>query len=507
MLQKNQATEKPVPMHNRQFFLFVAAVLLAGLPWSRGAAPNDAVARAMAGVDEGVARAEADPTRPTYHFRAPARWMNDPNGPIYHQGYYHLFYQLNPYADDWGHMHWGHARSRDLVRWQHLPVALWPSEEQGEEHVFSGCATTTTKGQPLIFYTSIAKGKSAETHAEQWAAIGDKDLMRWQKHPKNPILTEALHGTTKVYDWRDPFVFQHRGVTYLVLGGNLNERKGGQAVVTLYRAEDPGLTQWKYLGVLFTHPNPKVVNIECPNFFKLEDRWVLIVSPHGPVEYFLGDFDVPNAKFNVRQSGTLDVSGSYYAPNSLVDFRGRRVMWGWVRGFQGGRGWNGCLSLPRVLSLDSNDGLLQKPAQELKKLRTDHFRLADAELNPEVHEIAGLRGDCLEIYAELELYKAAAVQLQLRRSEDGTRSVPITFDGAQLDVAGEKVPIQIQPGHKTLKLHLFLDKSTLELFVDDRAAMTRVLYPPENDLGVALSAAAGVARVRSFHAWKMRPIW
>jgi beta-fructofuranosidase len=138
----------------------------------------------MASVAEAVPRAEADPTRPVYHFRPPAYWMNDPNGPIYHKGYYHMFYQHNPYGDQWGNMHWGHARSRDLVRWEHLPIALWPSKEVGEEHVFSGCALINNQGQPMIFYTSIAQGKSAGEYAEQWAAIGDDSLIHWQNiHP------------------------------------------------------------------------------------------------------------------------------------------------------------------------------------------------------------------------------------------------------------------------------------------------------------------------------------
>jgi beta-fructofuranosidase len=103
--------------------------------------PNPAIDRATQGVAAALMRAAADSTRPVYHFRPPAQWMNDPNGVIFHEGWYHIFYQHNPYGDNWGHMHWGHARSRDLVDWDHLPIALWPSLELGEEHCFSGCAT------------------------------------------------------------------------------------------------------------------------------------------------------------------------------------------------------------------------------------------------------------------------------------------------------------------------------------------------------------------------------
>ena len=359
----------------------------------------------------------------------------------------------------------------------------------------------------MIFYTSIHTNRPAETYAEQWAALGDKELLNWQKHPSNPILHERLHGGAKIYDWRDPFIFAHKGATYMVLGGNLNERKGGQAVVTIYRAENEALTQWNYLGVLFTHPNPNVVNIECPNFFKLGEKWVLIVSPHGPVEYFVGDFNPVTAKFVPQQTGILDDGGNLYAPNSMQDSHGRRVLWGWIKGFEPGRGWNGALTLPRILSLGPGNQLEQRPAHELRKLRADHFRMSDFTLNGRANPVAGLTGDCLELYVELELLHSAAVQLQVRRSQDGARFIPITFDGGQLIVAGTKAPLELLPGERTLKLNVFLDKSVMELFVNDRACYTRVIQPNSEDIGVALGASAGTARIRSFHAWKMRSIW
>lgn len=465
--------------------------------------PNPAIDKAMASVEQGILRAAADPTLPSYHFHAPAFWMNDPNGPVYFQGYYHMFYQHNPYADTWGQMHWGHARSRDLVHWQRLPIALWPSEERGEEHVFSGCSVIGPKNQPLIIYTSIARGKPAETYAEQWAAVGDKNLITWQKHPANPIMTEQLHGGTKVYDWRDPFIFHHKGVTYAVLGGNLNERKGGQAVVNLYRARNEGLTKWEYLGVLFQHPDPKVVNIECPNFFELDNRWVLVVSPHGPVEYFVGDFDLSTFKFRPQQRAVLDEGGNYYAPNSMIAPRGRRIMWGWVNGFQPGHGWNGCLTLPRVLSIGAEGQLLQKPAGELKKLRSSHFRMSDFSLESTTHDIVGVKGDALELYLDVELLGSSSFTVNLRRSDDGSRSIPISFDGTKLEVAGAKAPFQLLPRERTLKLDIFLDHSVLEVYANDRRCFTRVIYPEATDLGVGLTAVDGTVRIRSLHAWKM----
>src|SRR5262249_32779114 len=135
------------------------------------------------------------------------------------------------------------------------------------------------------------------------------------------------------------------------------------------RAENDDLTEWKYLGVLFQHPDKDVKNIECPNFFKLGDRWVLIVSQGQPVQYFVGSLDGATMKFAAQTRGVMDY-GNYYAPNCLADASGRRILWGWVNGFKGGLGWNGCLTLPRVLSLASDGTLRQRPAPEVAKLRT-----------------------------------------------------------------------------------------------------------------------------------------
>src|SRR5205807_1921071 len=120
---------------------------------------------------------------------------------IYHHGAYHLFFQHNPYGDQWGHMHWGHFRSRDLVKWERLPIALWPSTSLGEEHCFSGCAVSDSGGRLTLIYTSI----SSKRPPEQWAAVADDDKDTvFHKHPGNPLLTLSVHGDLAVEDWRDP---------------------------------------------------------------------------------------------------------------------------------------------------------------------------------------------------------------------------------------------------------------------------------------------------------------
>jgi len=359
----------------------------------------------------------------------------------------------------------------------------------------------------MIFYTSVALGKDPALVSEQWAALGDDNLITWQKHPANPILTDKLHGDTKIYDWRDPFIFHDHNHTYLVLGGNLNHAKGGQAVVNLYQAQNEELTQWKYLGVLFHHPDPTAINVECPNFFKVGKRWVLVLSTYGKVQYFLGDFDSAEHQFKAQQQGTLDYSNNFYAPNCMEDAKGRRILWGWVKDFKGGLGWNGCLTLPRILSINAKGELEQEPAPELKKLRGQHFKTANLPLPYSKPLVPAVSGKELELNLELELGSANVAGLKVRRSDDGRRAISIRYDGHQLDVAGEKVPLTLANGETRLHLHIFLDRSVLEVYANHRACITRVIDGAEKDQGVELFAEGGQARIHSLDAWSMETIW
>jgi beta-fructofuranosidase len=458
------------------------------------------LARAETSVQAAGKRVRDDPERPVYHLLPPANWMNDPNGPVFWKGWYHVFYQHNPYGDSWGNMHWGHWRSKDLVRWEQQPIALGPSLAQGEDHVFSGCAAVTRDGQLMLCYTSIGPRLP-----EQWAAVPeDDDLVKWKKHPGNPLLTEELHGETRVHEWRDPFVFCAAGQTYMVLGGNLNASKGGEAVVNVYRAEKDDLTAWKYLGVLFRHPDKGVANVECPLFFPLGKKWVLVTSQGRPVHWFAGSLDEKAMRFTAETRGATDY-GDYYAPNCLEDPKGRRVLWGWVQGFRPGRGWNGCLTLPRVLALDAGNRLVQSPAPELEKLRRDPFpHVEGVTLNDSFRVLDGVRGDTMEIRAAFEPGDATSFGLRVRRSADGKNGVVIRCDGKQIDAAGAKAPLPA--GQKAVELRVFLDRCVLEVYAGGEC-LTRVVYPGKDDLGVEAFAQGGTATLRRLEAWPMGSIW
>lgn len=467
-----------------------------------------AIAQAMASVAAATPRAQADPTRPIYHFCPPANWMNDPNGTIYHNGYYHLFYQHNPYGDAWGHMHWGHARSTDLVHWEQLPIALWPSKELGEEHCFSGCAGVDGEGRPILIYTMVAPGNHDERPAnEQWAALGDADWISWQKHPANPVLSLKTHGGPSFRgDWRDPFLFTEAGRTFLVIGGDYDDVAG----VALYEATDNTLVNWHYHKLLYQQPRTERRFLECPNFFKVDGKWVLLHSPYNPIEYVVGDFDLNTLTFTPTVEGVLDPGFStvpnFYASNILYDDAGRCILLGWARGFATGRGWNGCLALPRILTIGPDGRPQQTPIPQLQGLRNHRYHLTDTPLDSTSHVHPDLQGDVLELQVLLEPGDGK-VLLRLRRSTDGRRSVDVTYDGAVLTVAGTPTPLELGVD-EPLKLHVFLDKTLLEVFVNGgRIAVTRVIEAPVEDIGVELVAQDGVASIIALEVWSLQSIW
>jgi len=489
----------------------ILALSLATLSFASAASladfTNEAIARAAAAMQAAVPRAQSDPAHPIFHVTAPAQWINDPNGPIYYKGRYHLFYQLHPFSDGSGPKYWGHARSRDLVKWETLPIALAPSTDAGEAEVWSGCCTINGQGQPMIFYTSIAPGKSAQTHAEQWAAIGNDDLITWRKVPANPVLTEALHEGRKIYDWRDPFIFRHKNRTFMVLGGNLNEAKGGQAVVNIYEAETADLLQWKYRGILYQISDPRARTAECPNFFKLGDRWVLFVSPYGKVQYFVGDFDPDTCRFQAHTNGLLDVGPHFYAPNTMQVPDGRRLVWGWVNGFPGGHGWNGCLSLPRLLSLPRDGQLRQSPAPELTRLRGKAVEWRNIRLGPVLRPLTLPQTSTLETRAEIDLESTEAILLTLKSAAGDARPVTIKLSRGESSMRDADVSLTLDKSKRDLTLRIFVDRSVLEVFANETICATKVISPLDAGATLEIQPQGGTALAKRIQCWPMKSIW
>ncbi|HLH55545.1 MAG TPA: glycoside hydrolase family 32 protein [Verrucomicrobiae bacterium] len=469
-----------------------------------GETGEGALTRAAAAVQAATPQAQADPAHPIFHVTAPAQWINDPNGPIFHNGYYHLFYQLHPYSDKDGTKYWGHVRSRDLAKWEHLPIALAPLNDRGEEAVWSGCCTLNRARQPMIFYTSIAIGKSAFDHAEQWAAVGDTDLIRWQRSTANPVLSEALHGDKKIYDWRDPFVFHEAGRTFLVTGGHIARQ--GEAAVNIYEAQNRELTQWRYQGVLFKIPDAPTA--ECPNFFRLGNQWVLFVSPYGKVQYFIGDFDLKSCRFTQRKQGLVDYGPNFYAPNTMLLDNGNRITWGWINGFPGGHGWNGCLSLPRRLSIDPDGELRQRPAPELAALRGPQAAWRNLALADSAQRLSLPGAGSLEILLNLDFGNAKALVIELKPRAAESSPVTIHCGPEGLTVGKETAPARWLRGHgKNGELRIFVDRSVLEVVANEKEWVTKTISPLAADSELLVRSEGGRATLKLAKAWPMRTIW
>ncbi|MZQ85364.1 glycoside hydrolase family 32 protein [Paenibacillus sp. 5J-6] len=454
-----------------------------------------------------------DRYRPRYHFTAQRNWMNDPNGPFQRDGVYHLFYQHNPSKPEWGDIHWGHATSTDLVNWTHKPIALAPSRELGEVHVFSGCSVVN--GDEVIqFYTSIGDGDRNPTNgAQQWMSRGT-DMTTWVKPDINPVLTAMIHGELDVTEWRDPFVWREQDGWRMLLGGSA-EGKGSSFI---YRSED--LENWSYIGIF--HQGDEQI-WECPHIFRFGDKAVVFYSPSKQVRYISGTFSGDKLT-DVRKHGTVDYSGfeGYYASTGFVDEQGRRVMHGWI---PEGRGeefpvflnWAGALALPRIVELKENGAIAMVPVPELETLRGEKFGLENIRAKQDPVN-TGVRSTCFESLLTVdrtELEKGelvVSVFVSPCRSERTDVRLNLKANTVEIDRSKSslfpnvhKTPVrgELPAGESTVNLRIFADQSIIEVFVDDETCLTARAYPSlEDSDGFEISSSSELV-VSRMDIWKM----
>jgi len=460
----------------------------------------------------------ADLQRPRYHFLPPANWMNDPNGPVFWKGKYHLFYQHNPYAPFHGGrsgtMHWGHAVSKDLVYWTHLPIALAPTPGgPDKDGVYSGCAIDNN-GVPTIIYTGV----SPEV---QCIATSDDGMITWEKYAGNPIVDSPPKGLD-VMGFRDPCVWKEKDGWYMLIGSGI---KGVGGTALLYKSKD--LINWEYLHPLCVGDKEKTgIMWECPDFFPLGNKYVLLVSVLGTTLYFVGTY--ADHKFHPEVQGNTSFGGHYYAARSMIDGEGRRILFGWITegrsaAAQWASSWSGVQALPRVLSLREDGALKMEPVPELKVLRGKHYRYEDIRVTPASSSLLrSIQGDCLEIEMELDLGDAKESGLKVRCSPGNAEETLIFYDRGKksLNVNRERsslypdvrrgiqgVPLELA-NCENLNLHIFLDRSVVEVFANNRFCLNSRIYPSRVDsLGIGLFARGGSAKLKSMSIWEIKSIW
>ena len=467
------------------------------------------------------AKLQADPHRPTYHFVTPegSCYPFDPNGALFWRGKYHLCYI---FQDERGHC-WGHASSTDLVHWRFHPPALVPGPGDPDRGIFSGNAFVGKEGQAVMLYHGVGVGNCIATCTED-------DLVNWTKLPMNPIVPSPKEGDPDFGKYRswDPHGWLEEDTYYAVFGGN---------PATLFKADE--LASWTFVGPLLPHDMPGVdadEDISCPDLFPLGDKHVLLCISHNRgCRYYLGRFE--DEAFHPESHHRMNwPGGTCFAPESLLDGRGRRIMWAWVLDRRTGTqvresGWSGTMSLPRVLSLGTDGTLRIEPPEELRGLRRNHRRLSDVSIGPDAETpVQGVRGDCLELALEIEPGNATEFGVKVRCSPGGeeqtivslrpsARCLRIDVADSSLDagikhhafcmkaqnptVTAQEAPFELAPG-ESLRLRLFLDRSILEVFANERQCVTQRIYPTRPDsVGVSLFSRGGSTTVRSVDAWDM----
>lgn len=476
--------------------------------------------------------------RPQYHFSPARNWSNDPNGMVYYQGEYHLFYQYNPNDVVWGPMHWGHAVSKDLIHWEHLPIALEPDDELGM--IFSGSAVVDKNdtsgffagGEGLVaIYTTHLERK--EGPLQQQAIAFSKDNGRsWTKYEGNPVIKN--YG---VADFRDPKVFWHEVSEKWVMVVTCHDR------VRFYNS--PNLKDWNYLSEFGQEIGIHAEAWECPDLIKLpvesegetasaarNEKWLLEVGDiRGgesgvAVQYFIGEFDGQKFESDYDRSFFVDHGQDIYALQSWSNLPDEREIWlGWMNniGYMSKiptTGWRGMMSIPRELSL-KDDGarikLVQKPVKELQNLREEFFSAENIELkNSKKIEF---EEQSFEIKAELDFNQAEEVVFALHKSKEQESLLKLNRKENKIIVdlsnSGNtdfdetfllKKEIEYNFKEK-VEVNIFADRSSLEVFIDGgEVSITNLVFPEETAEEIEVRTR-GKAKIDRLAVYKLNSIW
>lgn len=464
-----------------------------------------------------VERAERDRHRPAFHFVSPAAWLNDPNGLTQRDGWYHLFYQYNPTAPVHHRIHWGHARSTDLVHWEHLPIALEPSDGPDAGGCWSG-VLVDDDGVPTLVYSGHHDGVELAC-----VATGDEDLVEWTKDAANPVIA-ARPADLDLVAFRDHCVWREDGRWRQIVGSGI---RGVGGTALLYESDD--LRSWRYVGPLLVGDHTAQERTaddwtgtmwECIDLFRVDDADALVFSAwddevtHHPLYWsgtYRGDTFAPTALHR------LDLGGRFfYAPQSFRDESGRRIMFGWM---QEGRsdaaavaaGWSGVMSLPRVVTARPDGSLHQAPAPEIELLREP--LLFDGDAGEVASRVAGIQLD-LELGVRLE--DGGSVELTVLATPDGAertvyrlerrggeahlsldRGSSSLDDGTDAKRLSGAVPLE---DGDTVRLRVLVDHSALEAFANGVPLAARA-YPTRDDAtGVSVAFDRAQASMR---AWPM----
>ena len=443
--------------------------------------------------------------RPLFHLSPRTGWLNDPNGFSFYKGQYHLFYQYNPYNTVWGPMHWGHAVSSDLLHWEYLPCVMAPDEAYDIGGVFSGSAVTLDDGRQLLMYTGVTDDLfKRDSNPMQVQCVATGDGLTYTKYEGNPVIgVEDIPSGSDPRDFRDPKVWRREDGSFRAICANRSEDGSGQILLF----ESPDGFHWKRKKIFLKNENRYGLMWECPDFFTLDGRGVLLLSPmdmlpegfefhngNGNV-CFLGKYDDENETFEPDHVQAIDSGIDFYASQTMLAPDGRRIMIGWMQNPDGSsyrvtpRPWYGQMTVPREIFL--KDGRLwQQPIRELMNLRKNEVIYKDVKVDNECR-LEGVKGRTIDLTVRIRPEDAENpyhkfilrfamtgefyTQLSFRYKENVLK-LDRKFSGSRRAVINQRRCL-VKTRSEELKLRVILDRYSVEVFINDgEQAMTALLY-------------------------------
>ncbi len=463
--------------------------------------------------------------RPAFHLSPMTGWMNDPNGFSYYNGKYHMFYQYNPYETNWGPMHWGHAVSEDMLQWEHLPAALAPDQEYDNAGgCFSGSAEVLSDGRQLLMYTGVAREEQEDGSMvdiqTQCMAVGDG--VSYTKYAGNPVLTAAdlPEGASRI-DFRDPKMWKvEDGTFYCVVGSRPAD---GSGQILLYESADG--FGWKFNQILIQNRNRYGKMWECPDFFELDGKWVLLTSPQDVqadgLSFGCGNISIAvighmdeNEKFVEESIQSIDYGIDFYAPQTTKTPDGRRVMIGWMQNWDtcsvrmDDAKWYGQMSCPRELAIQDGK-LIQKPVRELEQCYTKKTEYENVIVDKKLQldDVCGRTVDLtieLEAENEKELYHSFTISVAaddqfhsdiVFRPFEKTVEIDRTCCGTRRAALNQK-KCHVNTENGKLKLRIVLDRYSAEVFVNDGEQVLTMTYYTELCADQITFEALGSAKMK-----------
>ena len=446
-----------------------------------------------------------DPHRPEFHAIPPAHWANEPHGLVYHEDRYHMFYQYNPSGPYWAHIHWGHMSTDNLVGWDHHPIAKAPEPGFDSYGIWSGDAVVDNNTLKTI-YTGVDGARAGVGLAEM------RDYGDFEKDFRNPLF-RLPDGNYE--DFRDPYVWREGDTWYLTIGTGVPQ--GGGGVALLYRSDD--LINWEFRGEMKGEGNPDESGEywEMPMLKQLtDDIYYFGVTdlPIGRNTYWLGSWENEEFTPNHDDPHRLDLINRFLSPAIERTPDGRIVAVGIIPNhvtseFAKELGWEHTFSLPREWYYHEEDEIMgQRPVRELEQLRGEHTSRGPISLGDGRGSVLDKESTTFEMIADFNISDAEEAGVILRASPDRSEQTRIYYDTNNQEIVVDLSEASNNPDterdvrtgdfelgdDENLRLHVFVDNSVIEVFVNDsRALATRVFPTQSSSNQVDLFASGGTA--------------